>query len=185
MNIYYTNEEQVLVKRCIQGDQQAQMQLYRRYVQAMFNTVIRMVPQKMDAEDILQESFGSVFSQLSYFKGNSSLGAWVKRITINTTLNYIRKNQRFNFQSMETTPELSAQLEPTVGHDWDLKRIHQAIKTLPTGCRTVFNLYLLEGYQHKEIADILNISESTSKSQYKRAKSILQQQLNRITKQSS
>ncbi len=170
------------MKLCIQGNQQAQLKLYRKYIQAMYNTVIRMVPQKMDAEDILQESFSAVFNKLTYFKGESSLGAWIKRITINTTLNFIRKNQKLNFQSMDSVAEQQGIEDAGTESEWDLKRVHQAIKELPTGCRTIFNLYLLEGYQHKEIAEILSISESTSKTQYKRAKHILQQQLSNSSK---
>ena len=170
-------EEKNLVQRSLNGDAKAQQRLYRKYVQAMYNTVIRMVPNKMDAEDIVQESFVKVFRNLDYFKGDATLGAWIKRITINTTLNFIRKHQKIRFSELEQV-ELS--VSPEIREDrlpLPMKFIHHAIKQLPKGTRVVFTLHLIEGYQHKEIAQILGISESTSKSQYQRARRLLKQSL--------
>jgi RNA polymerase sigma-70 factor (ECF subfamily) len=142
----------------------------------MYNTVVRMAPSDTDAEDIVQEAFIKVFQNLSQFKGDSTLGAWIKRIVINTALNFLRRHKRINYLNTEIEDTLAQPLEADV-QETDIHRIHQAIKTLPEGCRLVFNLYLLEGYQHKEIAQILGISESTSKSQYQRARRLLQRQL--------
>lgn len=169
-------EEKNLVQRSIRGDSKAQQRIYRKYVQAMYNTVIRMVPAKMDAEDIVQESFVKVFRNLPHFKGDATLGAWIKRITINTTLNFIRKNQKMTFSELDTNQNWVAE-EEKKALALSPKVIHQAIKQLPEGTRVVFTLHLLEGYQHKEIAQILNISESTSKSQYQRARRLLQKKL--------
>lgn len=136
-----------------------------------------MVVNKADAEDIIQESFVQVFKNLSNFHGDSSLGTWIKRITINTAISHIRKNQKFQFVDVEDEfnlpePEVDTEYAPV-----DMKTVHYAIKQLPDGGREVLTLFLLEGYQHKEIAQILDISESTSKTQYRRAKTMLQQLL--------
>lgn len=166
------------MQRCLNEDTDAQRILYDRYVDAVYHTALRMCGRTDEAEDITQDTFIRVFRQLDTFKGESSLGAWIKRIGVNTTLNYLRKKRpQVTFDQI---PELSA---PPVQHDgeaeqaYNVRRIHQAIQTLPEGGRVILNLYLLEGYQHKEIAQILGISESTSKSQYHRARKLLQQKL--------
>ena len=181
MRTYLNPEEKGLVTRCIRGELRAQKQLYHQYVRAMYNLVVRMVPNKMDAEDIIQDGFLKVFQKLDSFKGDATLGAWIKRIMINTALNHIRKNSKMEFSDLETIPELSGALANEDYVDIDIKKVHKAIKTLPEGSRVVFSLYQLEGYQHKEIAKVLGISESTSKSQYQRARKLLQKQLQKMT----
>jgi len=177
----HTFEERELVRKSQQGDNRAQMRLYRKYVQAMFNTVIRMVPNRMDAEDIIQEVFVKVFQKLDQFKGESTLGAWIKRITINTTLNFIRGKKDIYFMQDEEWERTNLlQVEEKYQPEFSMKQVHHAIKKLPNGCRLVLNLYLLEGYQHQEIASILNITESTSKTQYRRGKKLLAQELKSI-----
>ncbi len=182
MNAYHLNtDESLLVKRCLGGDRTAQKALYQKYARAMYTTIVRMVADKEDAEDLLQETFVKVFTKLHTFKGESTLGAWIKRIAVNAGLNFIRSKKQLYFATLEDN------LTPTVppvnmesNDDTDLKKIHEAIKALPEGSRVVFTLFLLEGYQHKEIARILNISESTSKSQYQRARKLLQEKLNSL-----
>lgn len=165
-----------LVERAKQGDQQAMYRLYKSHVQAMYNTSIRIVVNQFDAEDIIQESFLSAFKSLSSFKGDSSFGTWVKRIVVNKSLNLLRqKKQTFtdldnlHIAAEESEDEDFPEVTPDV--------IHEAIKSLPEKARVVLNLYLLEGYLHKEIAEMLEISESTSKSQYQRARKILQEKI--------
>jgi len=180
LNSHYTLEEQHLVKQCIKGNSRAQMRLYRKYVKAMYNIIARMVSKPMDAEDVTQDLFVKVFKNLNKFNGQSSLGAWIKRIAINSALNHIRKNKKVQWVDFEGQAEfyestnIMSQEKPAT---WDMKTIHFAIKELPEGCRVVFNLYLLEGYRHKEIAQLLEISESTSKTQYRRAKQLLKARL--------
>lgn len=165
-------EDQQLIQSCQAGDPGAQRRLYDRYVQAMYNRVIRMVADKHLAEDILQEVFIKVFRYLPAFKGESTVGAWIKRIAINTTIEYLRSNRRIEY--VETVPDviLLPEREPDPPQV-SMAAIHEAIKKLPSGSRMVITLYLLEGYQHQEIADILGISESTSKTQYRRGKQLL------------
>jgi len=171
-----TSEDKLLLQECLKGKQNAQARLYRQYVQAMFNLVVRMVSSRTDAEDIVQEVFVKVFQKLNTFKGEATLGAWIKRIAINTALIHLRKKGKINIVELETRQELIEEVseEPV---NYDMHRIHRAIKQLPDGCRVIFNLYLLEGYRHQEIAQLLNISESTSKTQYHRAKVLLRKLL--------
>lgn len=178
LKIVATTEERELVSRSIAGDNRAQHGLYRKYVKAMYHTALRMVGKTADAEDVTQEVFTKVFANLKSFKGDSTLGAWIKRIAINTTLNFLRKERQIRWVDLENSPEPSVEFVPMPEPNTaNLKRIHAAIKVLPEGCRVVFCLYLLEGYQHQEIAEILHISESTSKTQYRRARGLLQKAL--------
>ncbi|MEN0003199.1 MAG: RNA polymerase sigma factor [Bacteroidota bacterium] len=177
MNAHPRPDEQQLIQECLAGKQAAQWQLYKKYAKAMYHTVVRMVVQPSDAEDILQDTFVKVFQKLEAFKGESTLGAWIKRIAINTALSHIQKNGRIRFLQVQEQYDLAVPPPSFEASSMDMRSIHQAIKQLPEGCRVVFNLYLLEGYQHQEIAQILHISESTSKSQYQRARRLLQQSL--------
>jgi RNA polymerase sigma factor (sigma-70 family) len=177
VNPYIKPEERTLLRNCLAGKRNAQRQLYERYVDAMYHTVKRMVVNTADTEDIVQETFVSVFQNLTSYKGDATLGAWIKRIAINNALNHIRKNGRIRFMQIEEQPDLAVAPQPWPAQGQDMRAVHQAIQQLPEGCRVVFNLYLLEGYQHQEIAQILGISASTSKSQYQRARKLLQQQL--------
>lgn len=170
-----TLDYQQLVQQCIKGEAKAQRNLYDMYAKAMYHTIVRMVAFSSDAEDILQDSFIKVFQNLDRFEFKSTLGAWIKRICINTTLKHIRKNNPVDYYENEKFPQPEEVLNEKI--EYDPKTIHNAIKRLPQGCRTVINLYLFEGFKHKEIAATLNISESTSKSQYQRGRILLQKEL--------
>ena len=160
-----------LVRACLKGNANAQRQLYDQYIQAMFNVALRIVGNRADAEDVVQEAFINVFTQLSYFKGESTIGAWIKRITVNAALNNLRKRKRTVYveETFNDSTEEPIKEDPV----FKVQDIHHAIKKLPEKCRVVLTLHLIEGYQHKEIASILGISDSTSKSQYHRGKKIL------------
>ncbi|MEL7121867.1 MAG: RNA polymerase sigma factor [Bacteroidota bacterium] len=178
MSTYFTKDERQLVKQCLRRDEKAQRILYQKYVDAVFHTALRMSGKAADAEDITQDCFIRVFQQLHAFKGESSLGAWIKRIAVNLCLNHLRRQKNAlkmvymadsHHDLIEETSEENQSL--------DVKKIHDAIQTLPEGSRIVLSLYLLEGYRHQEIADILGITVSTSKSQYHRAKALLKKKL--------
>ena len=171
---FYNEADQVLVNNCLKGQVQAQYDLYQKYVQAMYNVAIRMVKQTEDAEDIVQEVFVKVFRSLESFNGESTLGAWIKRITVNTTLNYLRKSKNINWLTVEDGMEIPDFQEDKTVVKYSMPQIHKAIKQLPEKCRVVVSLFLIEGYQHKEIAQILKITESTSKTQYRRGRQLLQ-----------
>ncbi len=163
-----------LVKGCIEGDRSAQYAFYKKYSRAMYNICYRITNDPDDAEDVLQEAFLSAFRHMHAFKGRSTLGAWLKRIVVNASINHIRKQKRIH----ESLNEQEQEVEDPVSeeeYDLELERVKEAIRHLPDGFRTVLTLYLLEGYDHREIAEILGITESTSKSQYNRAKKKLKE----------
>ena len=170
----HSEAESLLIARCLQGDRQAQHTLYQRYSDAMYNVCYRMLGSATEAEDVLQESFIDIFRRLDSFRAESSLGAWIKRIVINHCLNVFKK-RRIRFEEItERTGEVPVEEyqddEDTV---YEVKRVKDAIMRLPDGYRQVLTLYLIEGYDHAEIADILGIQETGSKSQYSRARAKL------------
>ena len=170
---------QMLVERARKGDQQSMHRLYTMFVRAMYNISIRIVANPLDAEDILQESFAGAFCNLEAYKGEASFGAWLKRIVINKSINHVKK-QKIWFADAERLPEMDVSDEDEDNHlfaEISPEMIHEAVKTLPAKAKAVFSLYLLEGYQHKDIAVMLDISESTSKSQYQRARKLLRERL--------
>ena len=175
LNILSTSNEK-LIARCLQNETAAQQELYQQYAKAMYHTAIRMVDRKVDAEDIVQETFIKAFRSLGSFQGKSTIGAWIKRICINTCLNHIQRNRRMPILS-DVLLEAPLLEEEEKEFPIKMKDIHHAIKQLPDGCRLIFCLYLLEGYQHKEISELLQVTESTSKTQYRRARILLQKLL--------
>lgn len=165
-----------LVERAKTGNQQAIFRLYKMHVQAMYNTCIRIVVNQFDAEDILQESFVTAFGRLDSYRGESTFSTWLRRIVINKSLNHLKKKKLSFIDVGEATftDECSNEEDfPEI----PLDVVHGAIKNLPERARVVLTLYLLEGYLHKDIAEMLGISESTSKSQYQRAKAILREKI--------
>ena len=153
------------------GNPKAQYQLYKLYSRAMFNICVRMLNSMEEAEDLLQESFTDAFMKLDSFRYESTFGAWLKRIVINKCINSINKKKvDLVFQDQPVEPDAREESVDYSSIDMDVLRIHQAVGKLPDGYRVIFSLYALEGYDHGEISQILNISESTSKSQYLRAK---------------
>ncbi len=141
----------------------------------MYNISYRITNDPDDAADVLQEAFLSAYKHMQSFKGESSIGAWLKRIVVNASINHVKK-QKIMYEPIE---HHEAEEEVSIMKDEDivleLDRVREAIQQLPDGFRAVFSLYLLEGYDHREIADILGITESTSKSQYNRAKKRLKE----------
>lgn len=141
----------------------------------MFNVVMRLVPQREDAEDILQDAFIKAFTHIKKFDGSRTFGVWLKKIVLNTAISALKKRKLSfvewdeNLDTEGSETDSVPELEPA--------QLHEAVKRLPEGARVVFTLHLLEGYKHQEIADILDISLSTSKSQYIRAKKMLKEEL--------
>jgi RNA polymerase sigma factor (sigma-70 family) len=161
-----------LIEKCLGGDMKAQFQLYKQYSQAMYNIALRFLNNKMDAEDILQESFVTAFSRLDELHNKDAFGSWLKRIVINNCISLQRK-RKMRFEEIDeyqhgqedAGEEGLAQLDPAL--------VHQAIKELPAKGRAVLVLRALEGYSHKEIAEALGVTVSTSKTQYSRALGLL------------
>ncbi len=174
-----TTIQTAVVRKACLGDQPSQAWLYRQYSKAMFNICTRMTGNLSDAEDLLQESFMIAFRNLKQLKEPAQFGGWLKRIVVNECIRFCKKNTYQTAWDDHWDETLSNE-EPEWWQTVDIKMVHQEIKNLPDGCRQVFNLYVLEDYSHKDIASHLGISESTSKSQYHRARQLLKE---RITKQ--
>ncbi len=175
LTVHRLNEEQLLVG-CQKNDRAAQQQLYKSYSGKMYALCCRYVKNKMEAEDVLVTAFTKVFDKIDQFKSEGSFEGWIRRIVVNEALTWIRKNRSLY---LETDLE-KADYEP----DYDKLSDHleaedllRLIQLLPTGYQLVFNLYAIDGYSHKEIAEQLNISENTSKSQLSRARVYLQKLL--------
>ena len=166
-----------IVEACKRGDRKAQFELYKLYSRAMYNICVRMLGSAENAEDALQNSFVDVFTKLDTFRFESTIGAWIKRIVINNCINALKK-RRLEFSELTDNAQMPTEGDPSVSEGFlNVPAIQKAIQQLPDGYRTVFNLYALEGYDHEEIGQILNISEATSKSQYSRAKARLREVL--------
>lgn len=179
MNIQYSEIHRSIVDQCKVGDRSAQKQLYMIYSKAMFNSSLRVLQNREEAEDILQESFIEIFGKIQSYRGESSIGAWMKSIVVNKSINKLKK-RKIEFEELkgdrdiENVPEVGeANNEPTYSVD-DIKQAHAK---LSPGYRVVVSLFLFEDYSHKEIAKKLGISESTSKTQYARGKDKLKQYL--------
>ncbi len=166
-----------LLDRCRHDDRQAQFDIYRRYAKAMYHTAYQITRDRMEAEDVLQEAFVRAFRNLPRFKGESTFGAWLKRIVINTAINHLKRRKAEFVDLVPERLDLPTEQPQSAYLPWNMQQIQQAIDCLPEGYRQVFELYLLEGYDHKEIGDILHISEATSKSQYSRARKRLRELL--------
>lgn len=159
-----------LIERSKQGDRQAQNELYKLYADAMYNVCRRMMGDEDEAKDVLQEAFVTAFTRLQSLKDERLFSAWLKRIIVNHCLNAIKKRKEFVIP-LEENLDIIEERDVQRYNDFEVKQVMRAIDLLPDGARTVLNLYLFEGYDHKEIGQILNITESASKSQFSKAKS--------------
>ena len=165
----YVNTHRELVEKCKMGNRAAHFELYKLYSRAMYNVCLRMVKNEMDAEDLLQNSFIDVFTKLHTFRYQSSIGAWIKRIVVNNCINFLKRRKVYFEELQDHHQELGDEVSQTTA-GLSVENVNRALMLLPDGYRVVFSLYMLEGYDHKEIAHILEITEATSKSQYSRAK---------------
>lgn len=175
MSEIYSDKE--LIEHCLDNDPRAQELLYKRFSRRMYGVCLRFARNTLEADDILQEGFIKVFSFLKDFRSDGSLEGWIRRTIVNTAINYYNSRQNEWKETTIDKADLSqSQVEDTLDQisTADLLNL---IHELPEGYRLVFNLYIIEGYNHQEIAEMLNISESTSKSQLSRARMALQQRL--------
>ncbi|MFM2232630.1 MAG: hypothetical protein RJB31_1331 [Bacteroidota bacterium] len=167
--------EEVLLQGCLKNDATAQQELYHRYSPKMLSVCYRYAKNREDAEDMLQEGFIKVFSQISKFENRGSLEGWILRIIVHTCINHLKKNKKFNEHVDLAYAGNIVIREDYIPSIIQAKQIVETIRTLPIGYRTVLNLYAIEGYSHKEIGQLLDIEESTSRSQYTRAKNMLEE----------
>src|SRR5688572_19438696 len=170
-----TDEE--LVKKCVFNDSTAQRLLFERFSRKMMGVCLRYADRTEEAEDMLQNGFIRVFDKISTFKGSGSLEGWIRKVIVNEALTYLRKNKTMKLNLDIDTDKYIAPSNSHVSESMNEKDLLKIIQKLPIGFRTVFNMYAIEGYSHKEIAEALGISEGTSKSQYSRAKVHLQNML--------
>lgn len=167
--------EEVLLHGCLHNDPMAQKELYQRYSHKMLSVCYRFAHNREDAEDMLQEGFIKVFSQIHTFRFQGAFEGWIRRIMVHTCINHLKRNKKFN-ESVDIIHASGVQTrEESVPSIVQAKQVIECIRMLPIGYRTVLNLYALEGYSHKEIAAVLDIEESTSRSQYTRARQMLEE----------
>lgn len=165
---------EALILGCMHNDAAAQRELYNRFSPKMLPVCYRFAQSREDAEDMLQEGFIKVFMQIHTFENKGAFEGWVRRIIVHTCINLLKKNKRFN-ESMDLEHAHTLHVkEETLPSIMQAKQVVECIRLLPLGYRTVLNLYAIEGYSHKEIADMLDIEESTSRSQYTRSKNMLE-----------
>ncbi|MFW5821684.1 MAG: RNA polymerase sigma factor [Bacteroidota bacterium] len=167
----YPDIHRKLIEECKKGSRKAQFEIYRLYYKAMFNASLRIVGKMDEAEDIMQESFLKAFNSLGSYRGEVSFGAWLKKIVINRSLDTVRKKKWI----MDDIEDHEDDLEESVEAEGDevnisIQDIAGEIQKLPDGYRIVLSLHLLEGYDHDEIAEIMDITSSTSRSQFARAR---------------
>jgi RNA polymerase sigma factor (sigma-70 family) len=169
----YTEKE--LIDRCLENDPRAQEYLYNRYCRRMYGVCLRFARNTLEADDILQEGFIKVFGFLKDFRQDGSLEGWIRRTIVNTAINYYHsKENEWKETSIDKAAFYQSTAEDILGKI-STADLLQLIQELPEGYRMVFNLYVIEGYNHQEIAEMLNISENTSKSQLSRARVALQE----------
>jgi RNA polymerase sigma factor (sigma-70 family) len=166
--------DESLITGCIQNDPVAQRELYNRYSPKMLSVCYRFAQSREDAEDMLQEGFIKVFTQIHTFQNKGVFEGWIRRIIVHTSINFLKKYKKFNDSvDLAFAGALSIK-EETIPSLMHAKQIIECIRMLPVGYRTVLNLYAIEGYSHKEISTMLDIEESTSRSQYTRSKTMLE-----------
>ena len=166
--------EQAIIAGCLENDAAAQRELYNQYSPKMLSICYRFSPNREDAEDMLQEAFIKVFTHIHSFQNKGSLEGWIRRIIVHTCINFLKRNKKFNANIELSEADIVQVKEETIPSLMQAKQVVECIRLLPVGYRTVLILYALEGYSHREIGEMLEIGESTSRSQYTRSKSLLE-----------
>lgn len=177
-----TTHIEELLEKCRAGERLAQMEIYNKYYKAMYNTSLRIVKHSAEAEDIMQESFLRAFTKMDTFQGNSSFGAWLKRIVVNQSISALNKNTKLQEHSLEE--EIYKLHDDGLGNDLQeegvdpmLRKVLSAMEGLKENYRIVLSLHLIEGYDYEEICEILNISYANCRTSISRAKESLRKKL--------
>jgi RNA polymerase sigma factor (sigma-70 family) len=172
--VQHNMDDRILVKECLKGKPEAQRKLYEQFAKTMLGVCYRYTKSLKDAEDVLQDGFVKVFTNLHQFKFEGELGAWVRRIMVNTALNFLKSNKRYRSEMyFPEQPPLHPVADDNHIVNLEAKELADLIRQLPPGYQTIFNLYAVEGYSHIEIGELLGISDGTSRSQYARARGLL------------
>jgi RNA polymerase sigma-70 factor (ECF subfamily) len=168
-------DEQLLIAGCKRGESEARRKLYELYASAMMSVCIRYVSNRETARDLLQDGFIKVYTRIDSYSGTGSFGGWMRRIFVTTSLEYLRRNDTFRIStSIDDYEDMAEDDGVSALDEISADELLACIAKLPNGFRTVFNLFAIEGYSHAEIAEMLNIKESTSRSQFIRARKVLQ-----------
>ena len=162
-----------LVKDCLRGKTAAQKQLYDYFADTMLGICYRYTKSMADAEDVLQEGFIKVFKNLEQYRFQGELGGWIRQIMVNTAINYLKKNSRYQSELSFTDSNLHLVSDDDPEVLMSVKELAELIRQLPPGYQTIFNLHAMEGYSHVEIGQMIGINEGTSRSQYARARALL------------
>ncbi|MBS1669257.1 MAG: RNA polymerase sigma factor [Bacteroidetes bacterium] len=166
-------EQNQLVNDCLKGKSAAQRELYAHFAGTMLGVCYRYTKSMADAEDVLQDGFIKVFKNLNQFKGTGELGAWIRRIMVNTAINYLKSQPRYQTELSYADSSLHPVSDESPEILMNAKELAELIRQLPTGYQTIFNMHAVEGYSHVEIGNIMGINEGTSRSQYARARALL------------
>lgn len=172
-----------IIHGCVRGEKRFQDMLFKKYASLLYGICLRYAKNKMEAEDVLQEVFVKIYQNIQTYHHDGSFEGWLRRIAVNTSITQYRKNLKHAFQ--EDIDDVSHHRGDLVYHEdleFTKEEMMLCIEKLPTGYKTVFNLYVVEGFMHKEIADMLGIDVNTSKSQLSRAKTYLQKELLEISR---
>lgn len=166
-------ETQQLLKNCIKGKKEAQLQLYQQYAAAMLGVCYLYTKSIEDAEDVLQEGFIKVFTRLHQFKQQGNIGAWIRRIMVNTAIDYLNKHKRYKNEMRADDPVLHPVTDENPEIKMDTKQLVEMIQQLPAGYQVIFNLIAVEGYEHAEVSKLLDMNINTVRSKYSRARMML------------
>jgi len=173
--------DQEIIKLCTRHDRKAQQELYDRYSRLLLGVCLRYAIDKAEAEDILQDSFIKIFFSIKDYSGTGSFAGWMRKVAVNTAITHYHKNLKYRYQV--EIEEYETVETGTISFEEDFytsEELYKVLNELPAGYRMVFNLYAIEGYKHKEIAEMLGIDTNTSKSQYSRAKSAIRDKLEKL-----
>jgi RNA polymerase sigma-70 factor (ECF subfamily) len=175
--------DQEIIEGCVRHERKAQQELYDRYSQCLFGICIRYSKDRAEAEDILQETFLRIYFNIQDFTGKGSFSGWLKKITVNMALTHYQKNLKYKYH-IEIEDYVSAETGVSSFEEdfFTSEELFKVLNELPSGYRIVFNMYAVDGYKHKEIAEILGIDANTSKSQYSRAKAAIRDKLEKLGK---
>ena len=173
-------DDSALINECVKGNAKAQKMLFDKFAPKMMTVCLRYGSYSMEAEDILQDGFVKTFNKLVDFKQEGSLEGWIRRIMVNTALDAIRKNKKYAQDANIDDVGFKISNFESASDDIQAEDLLKLINSMPEGYKVVFNLFAIEGYSHKEISELMNISENTSKSQYSRARSYLRTRLEKL-----
>jgi RNA polymerase sigma-70 factor (ECF subfamily) len=166
-----------IIEGCKKADKRAQQALFEKYSKRLLGICMRYCQSKDEAEDVLQDGLVKIFFNINQYKGEGSFEGWMKRIIVNTALNNYKSNLKRYYHSELEDVASEVVSDVNLNDIFEVKDLLKIIQNLPAGYRMVFNMYAIEGYNHKEIGELLNISEGTSKSQLSRARQLLQQKI--------